>query len=94
MFYHPTEEQTAVHDVARDSEGSFCMKRKSGEDIGVKKKWPKQLVFMNVENVNTALQKLSGQLNECSKKQQELGQKLKIALYNDGNLMGPENSVL
>lgn len=94
MFYHPSEEQSAVCDVARDGEAGFHMKRKSSEGSGVKKKWPKQLVFMNVENVSTALQKLSGQLNECSSKQQELGQKLKIALNDDGNLMRPEDSVL
>lgn len=70
------------------------MKRKSGQDDGVKKKWPKQLVFVNVENVNTALQKLSEWLDECYSKQQELEQKLKIALHDDGNLMGPEDSVL
>jgi hypothetical protein len=94
MLYHPTEEQTAVYDVARDGKAGFCMKRKSGQDDDVKKKWPKQLVFMNVEDVNTALQKLSGWLEECSSKQQELGQKLKIALHDDGNLLGHEDSVL
>lgn len=94
MFYHPTEEQTAVYDVARDEKASLCMKRKSAQDGGVKKKWPKQLVFVNVENVNTALQKLSGWLDECYSKQQELERKLKIALLDDGNLMGPEDSVL
>jgi hypothetical protein len=94
MFYHPTEEQTAVYDVARDDKAGCGMKRRSGEDSGVKKKWPKQLFFVNVESVNTALQKLSGWLDECSSKQQELGQKLKIALCDDGNLMGPGDSLL
>ncbi|XP_023718896.2 uncharacterized protein LOC111870657 isoform X2 [Cryptotermes secundus] len=94
MFYHPTEEQTAAYDVARDGKAGLCMKRKSAQDGDVKKKWPKQLVFMNAENVNTALQKLSGWLDECYSKQQELEQKLKIALLDDGNLVAPEDSVL
>jgi hypothetical protein len=94
MFCYPTEEQAAVYDVARDGKAGFCMKRKWGQDDDVKKKWPKELVFVNVENVNTALQKLSGRLDECSRKQQELGQKLKIALHDDENLVGPEDSLL
>jgi hypothetical protein len=85
MCYHPTEEKDAVHDVARYGNAGFGMKRKSHENTDVKKKWPKQLFITNVENVNTALQKLSGWLDECSSKQQELGHKLKHALCDDGN---------
>jgi hypothetical protein len=94
MSYHPTEEQTAVYDVANEGKAGLCMKRKSGQDGGVKKKWPKHLVSVNVENINAALHKLSEWLDECSSKQQELGQKLKIVLHDDGNLLEPEDSVL
>jgi hypothetical protein len=93
ICYHPTEEQATVHDVARYGKAGFGMKRKSGKDRGVKKKWPRQLFITNVENVDTALQNLSGWLDECSSKQQELGQKLKHALCDDGNLMAPKDSV-
>jgi hypothetical protein len=82
MCYHPTEEKDAVHGVARYGKAGFGMKRKSDEYMGVKKKWPKQLFITDVENVNTALQKLSGWLDKCSSKQQELKQKLNHALCN------------
>jgi hypothetical protein len=94
QHYHATEELAAAHDVAGCDRADIGMKRKSGEDSGVKKKWPKQLFVTDVENVYTAFQKLSGWLDECSSKQRELGQKLKVALGDDGNAMAAEDSVM
>jgi hypothetical protein len=87
MCYPPPGVQTAVSDSATDGTAVCGVKRKVHEDIGVEKKRSKQLVFVKVEGVNTALQKLSGLLDECSSKQQELGQKLKTAVCGDGNFM-------
>jgi hypothetical protein len=87
MRYPSRELQTAVSDSATVGQADCGVKRKVHEDIGVEKKRSKQLVFVNVDGVNTALQKLSGLLNECSIKQQELGQKLKTAVCGDGNSM-------
>jgi hypothetical protein len=87
MFYAPPERQTAVCDFARDSKTDCGLKRKSGdEDTGVKKRLSKQQqpVYMNAENFGTALRKLSEWLDDCSSKQQELGQKLKTAICDDG----------
>jgi len=86
MPYPSPELQTAASDSATVSTAECGVKRKVLEDIGVKKKRSKQLVFVNVEGVNTALQKLSGLLDECSIKQRELGQKLKTAVCGDRNL--------
>jgi hypothetical protein len=86
MFYAPIEQQTVVCDLARDGKTDCGLKRKSGDkNIGVKKRVSEQQqpLYVNVENVNTALQKLSGWLDECSSKQQELGQKLKNAVCDD-----------
>jgi hypothetical protein len=89
MPYPTPELQTTASDYATVGTANFGVKRKVHEDIGVEKKRSKQLVFVNVESVNTALQKLSGLLDECSSKQQELGQKLKSAVCGDRNLMEP-----
>jgi hypothetical protein len=86
----PTEQQTVVCDFA-DVKTNCGIKRKSGEDSCIKKKQSKQLLFTNVKNVSIAFQKLSGWLDTCSSKQQELGQKLKTALCDDRNFMEPED---
>jgi hypothetical protein len=87
MPYPSPELQTAASVSSAVGTTDCGVKRKLHEDIGVTKKRSKQLVFVNVEGVNTALQKLSGLLDECSSKQQELGQKLKTAVCGNGNLM-------
>ena len=92
MPYPSPELQTAESDSATAGTADCGVKRKVHEDIGVEKKRSKQLVFVNVEGVNTALQKLCGLLDECSSKQQELGQKLKTAVCGNGNLMELEAS--
>jgi uncharacterized protein YoxC len=90
MFYPAPELKTVVSGSTTDGTADCGVKRKVHEDIDIEKKRSKQLVFMNVEGVNAALQKLSGSLKKCSSKQQELGQKLKTALHGDGNFMEPE----
>jgi len=87
MPYPSPELQTAASDSATVGQADCGVKRKVHEDIGVDKKRSKQLVFVKVEGVNTALQKLSGLLDECCSKQQELGQKLKTAVCGDGSSM-------
>jgi hypothetical protein len=87
MPYPSPELQTAASDSATVGTFDCGVKRKVHEDIGVEKKRSKQLAIANVEGVNTALQKLSGLLDKCSSKQQELEQKLKTAVCGDGNLM-------
>jgi len=87
MPYPSSELQTAASDSATVGTADSGVKRKVREDAGVEKKRSKQLVFVDVEGVNTALQNLSGLLDECSSKQQELGQKLKTAVCDDGNLV-------
>lgn len=89
MPYPSPELQTAASDSATVGTAKCGVKRRVLEDIGVEKKRSKQLVFVNVEGVNTSLQKLSELLDECSSKQRELGQKLKTAVCGDGNLMEP-----
>jgi hypothetical protein len=83
------ELQAAASDSATGGRAVCGVKRKLQEDFGVEKKRSKQLVFVNVEVVNAALQKLSGLLDECSSKQRELGQKLKTVVCDDGNMMEP-----
>jgi len=87
MPYPSPELQTAASDSTTVCTAECGVKRKVLEDAGVEKKRSKQLVSVNAEGVNTALQKLSGLLDECSSKQRELAQKLKIAVCGDGNLM-------
>jgi hypothetical protein len=87
MPYPSPELQTAASDSATIGTTDCGVKRKLHEDISVERKRSKELIFVNVEGVNTALQKLSGLLDECSSKQQELGQKLQTAVCGDGNLM-------
>jgi len=89
MPYPSPELQKAASDSATVGTADCGVKRKVQEDFGVETKRSKQLVFVNVERVNTALQKLSGLLDECSSKQRELGQKLKTAVCDEGNLMEP-----
>ena len=87
MPYPSPELQTAASDSATVGTADCGVKRKANEDVGVEEKRSKQLVFVNVQGVNTALQRLSGLLDECSSKQQELGQKLKTAVCGNGNFM-------